>query len=135
MCEAQRAHWKGKLSKQCNLSFLSMWPTSWFLLPFPLTSRELANSLHTLCDKSEVGFDNETLWTWVERSNHSDISAILDNLKYCFIQCAWKNLYHNVAAFGLDICSTDVIVISTNGPVLIVNVYLFLTYFAMVFLF
>ncbi len=76
MREVQRTHWIGTLIEQCGPGPSSRCDhISWFLLP------ELANSLLTFCDRSEAGFEPETLRTRVKWSNPSTIPTPKSSLR------------------------------------------------------
>ncbi len=86
MYKAQRAYWKGRLYHAVRSgSFLSIWPN--LMILFAWNHRKLVNSLLTLYDKSEGGFEPRTLWTRVKWANHSAISyRVLESiLNHSFI--------------------------------------------------
>ncbi len=81
---------KGPLNRYTNRavrpwSFLSIWPH--LMIPFAFSAwnyTELANSLLTLYDRSEGGFEPVTFRAMVKWSNHSSIPA------------TWKSVIENV---------------------------------------
>ena len=88
MCWAQRARWIGKLIEQCDPGpSFPCDPSLCFICLFAWNYRELANSLLTLGDGSEGGFEPRTLRTRVKGSNHSAIPTqdIIRSLTFlCF---------------------------------------------------